>query len=386
VFSRRLPADLAQNALARAREAAGSIPFDLTVSNPTYGGIPYPPGLLDPLSGGRGLVYRPDPKGLSSARDAVAEIYARRGVVVDPERIVLTASSSEAYAFLFKVLCDPGDAILAPTPSYPLFEHLAALEGVRALPYRLDPIAGWRPVAPERPDAHSARAAILVHPNNPTGSWVDAEAAEQLAGSRGAGAALLPLIVDEVFLDFPLDPADRPDTFAARRSGLTFTLGGLSKSCGLPQLKLSWIVVGGTGSEADAAAERLEFVADNYLSVGSPVQEALPEILYRAVPVREAILARCRENLTVARALAAAVPAVEIASPGGGWSVVVRFPRVVPEEDLALELLQGDGVAVHPGYFFDFSTEGYLVASLLPSLDVFTGGLRRVLDAIARRL
>jgi alanine-synthesizing transaminase len=384
VFSRRLPADLRPNAFTLAKSALGVVPYDLTVSNPTSCGIPYPPDLLEPLARPEGLAYRPDAKGIRAAREAVALEYAARGTPIDPERIVLTASSSEAYGLLFKLLCDPGDAVLVPTPSYPLFEHLAALDGVRSVPYALDPTHGWQPRPPAEADLHGVRAAILVHPNNPTGSWVEAGAAETLA--VGMAGAAIPLIVDEVFLDFAFEPHPASGSFASRARGLTFTLGGLSKSRGLPQLKLSWIVVGGPDAPVREALDALEFVADNYLSVGTPVQEALPELLVRARPVRDAILARCSRNLAVARALARRVPAVEVLAPQAGWSVVVRFPRVIAEEALVLDLLERRGVAVHPGYFFDFAAEGYLVASLLPESAIFEAGLVEVLDAIAANL
>ena len=371
--SRRLPFDLKPNAFARA-QASHRVEFDLTVTNPTVCGLPYGPELLLDLARAEGLRYRPDPKGLLSAREAVAADYAARGVRVDPERIVLTASSSEAYGFLFKLLCDPGDGVLVPTPSYPLFEHLAALEGVRALAYALDPDHGWQPQPASLELAASARAAILVHPNNPTGSWVTRDAAEGLAGGS------LPLIVDEVFLDFPLGAAAPPSTFASRTNGLTFTLGGLSKSCGLPQLKLSWIVVSGPDLEVASALERLEFIADTYLSVGTPVQVALPSILERARPLREAIRARCAGNLATAQRLAASTPSVSVPVPGGGWSLVTRFPKVITEETLILRLLEEHGVAIQPGYFFDFPSEGYLVASLLPEPSIFETGFGRVLE------
>lgn len=368
--------------MARARAASAAIPYDLTASNPTVCDFPYPPDLLDRLRDPEALAYRPDPKGLRAAREAVAREYDRRGVGVDPDRVLLAASSSEAYAFLFKLLCDPGDAVLAPVPSYPLFEHLATLEGVRAVPYGLDPDDGWQPAPPFDP---GPEAAILVHPNNPTGSWVARDAAERLA-ERGGGRGVRPLIVDEVFLDFPLERGIVPETFASRSRGLTFTLGGLSKSRGLPQLKLSWIVVSGPPNAVARAMERLEFIADQYLSVATPVQVALADLLERARPVQGAILERCRENLAAARALALPQPWVRVLAAGGGWSVVVRFPRVVSEEALALALLEERGVAVHPGYFFDFPGDGYLVASLLPPPAVFARGFALVLDAIAQRL
>jgi len=384
VFSRRLPEDLRPNAFTLARAARGPVPYDLTASNPTSCGIPYPPDLLEPLARSEALIYRPDPKGLPTARAAVALEYAARGAKVDPERIVLTASSSEAYGFLFKLLCDPGDAVLVPTPSYPLFGHLAALDGVRAVPYALDPTHGWQPRPPADADLGGVRAAILVHPNNPTGSWVERDAAESLvAGSDGAA---IPLIVDEVFLDFALAPHPAAGSFVSRSRGPTFVLGGLSKSRGLPQLKLSWIVVGGPDARVREAVEALEFIADNYLSVATPIQEALPEVLERSRPVRDAILARCSRNLATARTLARRLPAVEVVVPQAGWSVVVRFPRVISEEALALDLLEQRGVAVHPGYFFDFDVEGYLVASLLPEPAIFETGFAFVLDAVAATL
>jgi len=384
VFSRRVPDDLTPTAWGRARAARGTVPYDLTVSNPTLCGFAYPHGLLDPLRDPSALQYRPDPKGLRSAREAVAREYGARGVVVDPEDIVLTASSSEAYGFLFKLLCDPGDTVLVPTPSYPLFEHLASLEGVRVARFLLEPANGWQPGLVEPAVAKSARAAILVHPNNPTGSWIDLSAAERLACS--GGAARIPLIVDEVFLDFPLAPHVLPKTFAARSTGLTFTLGGLSKSRGLPQLKLSWIVVSGPDAEVAAALPALEFIADGYLSVGTPVQLALPELLARATPVRDAILARCLSNLAVMRGAVSGVPSVQLLEPGGGWSAVLRFPRVLTEDALTVELLERHGVAVHPGYFFDFPSDGYLVVSLLAEPSTFLAGLELTLTAISSRL
>lgn len=384
MFSRRLPADLRPNAFTLAKSARGVVPYDLTAGNPTACGIPYPPDLLAPLAGPRGLAYNPDPKGIRRAREAIAVEYAARGAAIDPERIVLTASSSEAYGLLFKLLCDPGDAVLVPTPSYPLFDHLAALEGVRSVPYALDPAHGWQPRPPIEADLQGVRAAIVVHPNNPTGSWVEPAAAETLA--VGGDGAAIPLIVDEVFLDFALEPHPASGSFASRTRGLTFALGGLSKSRGLPQLKLSWIAVGGPDARVAEALDALEFIADNYLSVATPVQEALPDLLRSARPVRDAILARCSRNLAAARALARRVPAVEVLAPQAGWSAVVRFPRVIAEEALVLDLLERRGVAVHPGYFFDFAGEGYLVASLLPESAIFEAGFGEVLDAIAASL
>ncbi|MDX1388752.1 MAG: pyridoxal phosphate-dependent aminotransferase [Acidobacteriota bacterium] len=373
MFSERVPEDLRPNAITKAIEARGGVTYDLTATNPTCCGLTYPVDLLRSLGDPGALGYRPDPLGLRSAREAVAGEYARRGLDVDPERIVLTASSSEAYGFLFKLLCDPGDTVLVPSPSYPLFEHLARLDGVRTRPYALDPDAGWQP-EPIDPGADRARAVIAVHPNNPTGSFLNERGRAELVRACAIGGAAL--IVDEVFFDYGLG-ATRSTSFATNDEVLTFTLGGLSKSAGLPQLKLSWIVVSGPG--ADEALERLAFIADNYLDVATPVQLALPEILRAALPVRSAILERCRENLTALVEAVAAAQGVSVIEPQGGWSACLRYPAVIAEEKLVLDLIEHDDVAVHPGYFFDFPTEGYLVVSLLPPPDLFRDGLRRLL-------
>ena len=385
MFSRRVPSDLAPNRIASARAAAAPR-FDLTVSNPTACGLPYPEQLLNALADPAGLAYRPHPRGLKSARRAAAAEYRRFGVEVDPERVVLTASTSEAYALLFKLLADPGEAVLVPSPSYPLFEHLARAEGVEAIPYHLHPELGWRPdigevaAAPER-----VRAAVVVHPNNPTGSFVhpdDAAALERVAAARGWA-----VIADEVFLDYPLDGGPGAGaTFATAGDALTFTLGGLSKSVGLPQLKLGWIVAGGPDHLTRPALERLEFIADTFLSVGTPVQLALPALLREAAPVRAAILARTRANLAELRRAAAAVPEVSVLPAGGGWSAVLRVPDVVGEEELTLELLERDGVAVQPGYFFDFPAAGVLVVSLLPEPAALAEGASRLFATVRAHL
>lgn len=385
MFSRRVPDQLSANRIASAR-AASPPRFDLTLSNPTECGIAYPPGLLAPLADPAGLEYRPHPRGLSPAREAVAREYLRHAVTVDPERVLLTASTSEGYAFLFKLLADPGDAVLVPTPSYPLFDHLARVEGVQAVPYQLDPEAAWRldlhalARAPE-----SVRAVVVVHPNNPTGSFVhpdDAGALSELALTRGWA-----MIADEVFLDYPLDGGpDAGWSFAGNRATLTFTLGGLSKSVGLPQLKLAWVVTSGPQAAVAAALERLEFVADTFLSVATPVQLALPSLLRDGAAVCEEILTRCRGNLAALRRAAAGVPAVSVPPLGGGWSAMLRVPAVVADEDLVLELLHEDSVAVHPGYFFDFPADGTLVLSLLPEPDTFAEGVRRLLQRIGAHL
>lgn len=383
-FSRRTPDDQRPNRLASARARLGEPAFDLTESNPTRCRLPYPEDLLEVLTDRRGLVYRPEPKGPLAARAAVARQYLGWGVELDPERIVLTASTSEAYGFLMRLLADPGDRLLVPSPSYPLFDQLARLDAVSLLPYALDVEDGWRPdldalaAAPE-----GCRALIVVHPNNPTGSFIQLEDAARLGElCRARGWAL---IADEVFLPYPLDGGPGSDrSFAATSSCLTFSLGGLSKSIGLPQLKLGWIAVSGPSEELPAALARLDYVADAYLSVSTPVALAAAQLLERGLPVQRAIAGRCRANLDRLRELAGATPAVTVLPVGGGWSVVLRVPSLLDDEGLAVHLLQSAGVAVHPGYLFDLPGEGYLVLSLLPPEELFGEGVRRLLAAVDR--
>ena len=292
------------------------------------------------------------------------------------------ASTSEAYGFLFRLLADPGDAVLVPVPSYPLFEHLARLDGVATAPLALDTESGWRVDPASLGSAPpGTRAAILVHPNNPTGHHVHPDDHELLVGTcahRGWA-----LIADEVFLPYPLRAdAPRAPSFAAESRCLTFTLGGLSKSCGLPQLKAAWIVVSGPADEVAAALDRLEWIADAALSVSTPVAKALPEILRASRPRREAILARCRRNLAALETARATVPEATVFRPEGGWSCVLRVPRVVDDEELALTLLEEEGVAVHPGYLFDLPGEGWVVVSLLPEEATFARGVERMLGRV----
>jgi len=383
-FSTRAPADLAPSRLAVVRAACEPVACDLTNSNPTTVGIHYPADLLAPLADPAGLRYAPDPRGTADARAAVAADHLRRGLEVDPDRIVLTASTSEAYSLLFKLLCEPGDAVAVPVPSYPLFEHLLQADAASPAPYRLSLDDGWRVEIGDLEAAPEAtRAAIVVHPNNPTGSFVHRDDADALVGlCRERGWAL---IADEVFLDYPLgdDPA-ASRSFAGEHRCPTFVLGGLSKSCGLPQLKLGWIIVNGSGAEA--SLDRLDFLADTYLSVGTPVQLALPRLLPDAAVVRDRIARRCRDNLVSLDRLVARCQHLELLRPAAGWSAVLRYPAVVDEEELAVELLERDGVAVHPGYLFDFQRPGFLVVSLLPEPVSFTAGTAAVAARIATHL
>jgi len=381
MLSRRLPPHADVNPLTRAladRRARRQPVADLTESNPTRAGFTYPPDLLDQLVSTAALRYEPQALGLGAAREAIARDHGRRGAVVDPGRVVLTASTSEAYAWLFKLLCDAGDTVLVPRPSYPLFEHLTQLEGVRSVPFNLEYHARWEidfATLQSAPD--TTRALIVVSPNNPTGSYVTAGDADRLAAlCRDRGWAL---IADEVFADYPLE-TDAPMTdIAARADVPAFSLGGLSKTVGLPQLKLGWIVAGGPPAACSAALAGLELIADSFLSVNTPVQVAACHLLERGAAIRTQIHDRVRGNLSQLRKTADEFPACEVLRVEGGWSAVIRVPATRTEEQLILELLDREGILVHPGYFFDFSREAYVVVSLLVSPDVFHDGVRRLM-------
>ena len=372
------------NALAaaiRGRRAQGLPIVDLTESNPTRVGFAYPPSLLAPLARPESLVYAPDARGLAAARGAVADDATRRGATIDPEAVVLTASTSDAYGWLFKLLCDAGDSVLVPRPSYPLFEHLTALEAVVAVPYDLEYHGRWSidfgtlETAPA-----TTRALLVVSPNNPTGSYLTREdlvRCRALCAARGWA-----LIVDEVFADYSLDAAAPLTDIAARDSAtdvLTFTLGGASKTIGLPQVKLGWIVAGGPPSLREAALQRLELIADTYLSVSTPVQLAAANLLRDGTSIRDTILQRIRGNYAYARRAALDVPACSLLHAEAGWTVVVRVPATRSEDELVLTLLEREGILVHPGYFFDFRQEAYVVVSLLVEDEHFREAFTRVL-------
>ncbi|MEP7118489.1 MAG: pyridoxal phosphate-dependent aminotransferase [Acidobacteriota bacterium] len=383
--SSRLPLDLTPSplaaAVARAR-AQGRPLIDLTLSNPTRAGLPYPLDLLTPLADPAGLSYEPEPLGLLSARRAVADDYARRGVVVGPQRLCLTASTSEAYALLFKLLCDAGDTVLVPRPSYPLFEHLTALECVRAVPYDLELYGAWRldVAAIARSIDDRTRAVLVVSPNNPTGSVVqvgELEALAALCGERG-----IALIGDEVFADYRLDGAGPSPSVLQQAHALAFSLGGLSKSVGLPQVKVAWIGVSGPDAAVDDALAGLELVADTFLSVSTPAQVALPRLLTHGASVRAAIRERTARNLAALHRVVPAVPAVTLLTPAGGWCAVLQVPAMLGEEALLMTLLERDGVLVQPGYFFDFPREAFVVVSLLVGPEEFDVGVARLLARV----
>lgn len=379
-FSGRLPAAAAPNALTRALESLrrdGVQVVDLTVSNPTAVELTYPADLLAPLAQPRALLYQPEPFGMRAARDAVAADFARRGARIDPSHLVLTASTSEAYSWIFKLLCNPGDVVLIPRPSYPLFEHLTRLEAVRTAAYDLEYHGRWE-IDFETVHAAPAetRAVLVVSPNNPTGSYISRREMDRLvAVCREREWAL---VVDEVFADYPLDAQAPPTDTAVDTDVLSFTLGGASKALGLPQVKLGWIAVGGAAPARRAALSALELIADTFLSVGTPVQVALPDLLERARPIRRQIQERVRMNLERARAIVAAQPACEVLRTEGGWSAVVRIPATRTEEAFVLDVLDRERVLVHPGFFFDLPHEAFVVVSLLPPGPVFEDAFARV--------
>jgi alanine-synthesizing transaminase len=359
VFSRRVQWDVPLNQLTVARRARGEL-LDLTESNPTRAGIDYPhEELAEALARGARASYDPDPRGLVSAREALAA-----DLHCDPDDLLLTASTSEAYSFLFKLLTDPGDAVLTATPSYPLLEHLAQLELVELRTFAMEFHRRWELHAP--PLTPNTRAIVVVNPNNPTGSFVTPREQDALS-SHG-----IPIISDEVFLPYALEGTG--GSFI-REDVLTFTLGGLSKSAGLPHFKLAWIRVSGPGKRE--ALDALELIADNFLSVATPVQVALPDLLRIAPRIRESISQRTRANLAALHRAFDDVSSARVLPVEGGWSAVIRLPRVQSDEQLALDLLDR-GVVVQPGYFFDFATEGHVVVSLLTREDVFREGIVRL--------
>ena len=374
------------NAVARAIEAkrrSGVSLLDLTATNPTTAGVTYPPTLLEPLANARALEYDPQPLGTWSARAAVAADFRRRGIVISADRVALTSSTSEAYALLFKLLCDAGDAVLVPQPSYPLFEHLTQLESVTALPYSLEYHGSWRIDIDSivRAATERVRAILIVSPNNPTGSFLHKDDLEAIAAL--ASEHRWAIIGDEVFADYPLDAAPDAVSVLSGADVLTFSLGGLSKSAGLPQLKLGWIGFGGPAAQLDQALAAYEVIADTYLSVSTPVQAAAAELIESGTAIRAQILARVRRNLESLRTLAAAHPSVAVLRVEGGWSAVVQVPQLHGEEALVLELLDKDDVLVHPGYFFDFPREAYIVVSLLVDPNAFDRGVTRLLARAA---
>jgi len=362
MFSQRLAFHTPRNAIADAlakRRADGLQILDLTESNPTRAQIGYPRAeILAGFQNPEALIYDPSSNGLLEARAHIGELYR-----VSPERVVLTASSSEAYSWLFKLLCNPGDEVLTPRPSYPLFEHLAALESVEIRQYPLRYHDGWfidfEPL--EAAITSRTRAIVVVNPNNPTGSYLKHEQLDRLRTL--CSRHQLALISDEVFSDYELSRMGLR-SLTSIGDVLTFCLGGLSKMVGMPQMKLGWMIANGPPGVLGEALARIELIADNFLSVGTPVQYALPTLLQARAAVQSQILTRLRVNLDRLREWVRANDQFRLLEPEGGWYAILRVPRVCSEEEWTLALLER-GVLVQPGYFYDFEAEAYLVLSLL---------------------
>jgi alanine-synthesizing transaminase len=373
-FSKRTDWNTEETDLARVhrrRRLAGLPIADLTASNPTRCGFSYSAGLLNALADPRGLDYDPQPNGLLPARQAVCAYYAGHGVALDPDQIILTTSTSEAYSYLFRLLCDPGDEILILQPGYPLFDFLAALDDVKLKPAPLVYENGWQIDAASLRRAISprTRAVVIVHPNNPTGHFTKSWEAGQLA--EICREFSLSLIVDEVFLDYVIGAA--ASSFA---SGLAevpvFVVSGLSKIAGLPQMKCAWIVA--TGPERHEALARIEVIADTFLSMNAPVQWALPSWLQSAPQIQQQIRTRVAANLVTLDRGLATLPAVQRLQLEGGWYAVLRIPALQPDEHTVLALLDR-GVWLHPGYFFGLPESGWLVLSLLAPEPEFSNGI-----------
>jgi alanine-synthesizing transaminase len=384
MFSKRTDWQLTRNRLTEAldqKRSEGSPVLDLTISNPTRAGLRYDEAkILQSLSTPQSLDYDSQSKGLPSARSAVADYYrAEHGLNLDIERIILTTSTSEGYSFVFRLLCNPGDELLVPKPSYPLFEFLADLQDVKLIPYPLIYDHGWQM------DFHSleklvterTRGVVVVHPNNPSGSFVNVE--EQRLLNSFCREHSLAVIADEVFLDYSHQQT-APQTFAANQEALTFTLSGVSKISALPQMKVAWIVTSGPSAEVEAAQARLEVIADTYLSMNAPIQWAIPALLEERHNIQKQLLTRVLANLVDLDRQLAEQKTVQRLQVEGGWYAVLRVPVTQTDEELAVELLRRKSVLVHPGHFYDFPSDGYLVLSLIGPENDFAEGIERLLQ------
>lgn len=392
-FSNRTEWNLTPNELTRRvleHRRQGKSLIDLTEANPTRCGFDYPgEQILDAISQPESLVYNPTSKGLLAAREAVAQYYENLVAFhPDPEQLVLTSSTSEAYSFLFRLLAEPGDEILVPRPSYPLFDFLAQINDVRLEWYMLEYDHGWHLDFDSLQRARSprTRAVLVVNPNNPTGSGIHLQERQKLlAFCREMG---LPLISDEVFLDFGSTEGENLTSFAGTDETLTFCLSGISKMLGLPQMKLAWIVASGPSDWLTRALERLDVIADTYLSIGTPIQHALPRLLDALRPmIQHQIQSRLQTNLAALDERVARTGGLcRRLNLEGGWSAVISIPRTICEEEWVLRWLDQENVLVHPGYFFDFVKEGYAVLSLIPPTSDFQEGIDRMMSRIEKDL
>jgi alanine-synthesizing transaminase len=386
MFSERTNWRLAQNqftqALAEVREGGAKV-LDLTLSNPTRAGLHYEEReILAALAPSRALDYDPQPKGLREAREAVAQYYRDdHALGLDAEQIVLTTSTSEGYSFVFRLMCNAGDELLVPKPSYPLFEFLADLQDVKLTPYELIYDHGWQMDFPslEKNVTARTRGVVVVHPNNPTGSYV--KDAEMKALNSFCREHQLAVIADEVFLDYELGSGKRA-SFVGNRDVLTFTLSGLSKIAALPQMKVAWVVTSGPREEASEAMGRMEVIADTYLSMNAPVQWATPLLLLQRKKLQAQLLERVKKNLDELDRELAAQKSCQRLQVDGGWYAVLRVPVTRTDEDLAIELLREKSVLVHPGHFYDFPRDGYLILSLITPEPEFADGTRAIVEKL----
>lgn len=381
MFAKRTNWNLESNRLSAAlaaHRAAGKPLIDLTLSNPTECGFRYNEApILDALRNPASLKYEPNPRGLETARIAVEQYYAERGTTVSAQDVLLTTSTSEAYSFVFRTLCDPGDELLIPAPSYPLFEFLADIQDVQLVRYLLLYDHGWQI------DFHSleqaitprTRGLIVVNPNNPTGNFCkepDIRKLGEVCAARAIG-----IIADEVFLDFSLRE-EQQASFAGTSGALTFTLSGISKICGLPQMKAAWVVVSGPEALKQQAKTRLEVIADTYLSMSAPIQLALPRLLELRSGFQMQVRQRVSANLAEIDAQLAQQSACRRLELEGGWNAPMRVPATRPDEELCVGLLQSKGIYIHPGHFYDFPSDGYVVASLICPVTDFAQGIERL--------
>jgi len=391
-FARRTGWNLIPNAYSEALAAhrrAGRKLLDLTVSNPTIVGLHYSYAeLLSSLVHREALTYEPQPKGLLIAREPIAHYYAEKGSDLTPEDLILTTSTSEGYSYVFRLLCNPGDAVLVCIPSYPLFEFLGDLQDVKLVPYELVYDHGWQidfhSLQSAIDGAHRAgtqcRAVLVVHPNNPTGSYVKRHEVEEL--NRICNATGLAIVADEVFLDYGLTAAPSI-TFTSNTNVLTFTLSGLSKISALPQMKVAWVATSGPAALKADALSRLEVIADTYLSMNTPMQWAIPAMLDQRHDIQRQLLTRIRGNLEELDSQLARQSLCRRLDVEGGWYAVVRVPVMATDEEFAIALLRQIGVVVHPGHFYGFVADGYIVMSLITPREEFSEGITRLLTFVA---
>ena len=386
MFSERTNWKLTRNRLTEALEeirSSGARLLDLTISNPTRAGLRYDEtAILQSLASPRSMDYDPQPRGLPEARAAVAGYYqTQHAIHLDPEQLILTTSTSEGYSFVLRLLCNPGDELLVPKPSYPLFEFLADLQDVKLVPYPLLYDHGWQMDFPSLENAVTkrTRGVVVVHPNNPTGSYVHPH--EQKSLNHFCRKHELALISDEVFLDYAHTQAPQ-ESFTANQDALTFTLSGVSKISALPQMKVAWVAASGPATEVEAAQARLEIIADTYLSMNAPIQWAAAVLLEQRKNIQRQLLDRVLANLSELDRQLAVQTTCQRLSVEAGWYTVLRVPVTQTDEELAVDLLRRKSVLVHPGHFYDFPSDGYLVLSLITQEPEFAEASARVLETV----